>query len=167
MGSVRTRVVVADDRELVRVGIRRLVEQEPGLSLVGDADNTATAVALAESLRPDVLVLDAHMPGLCGAAAVREVRRRAPGVRILVISACADPTFGEALRRAGAAGFLPKSHVFSHLSKAIRAVAAGAWCGPPASSADDAVDGDLDELHAEAASNAQREPLAAVAMAMP
>jgi DNA-binding NarL/FixJ family response regulator len=124
MSSIR--VLIAEDHPLVRTGLCRLAEQEPGLTLVGDASDGPSTVQCAEEMQPDVVLLDAHMPGLTTVEMIEKIRRRAPAVRVVVMSACSAPTFAEEMLKAGAAGFLPKEDLMARLSDVIRAAAAAA-----------------------------------------
>ncbi|HEY0450057.1 response regulator transcription factor [Actinophytocola sp.] len=117
------RVALADDHELVRMGLRVLVSREPDLELVGEATSGAEALALVAAQRPDVLLLDIKMPGMDGL----ETLRRLPldAVRVIVVTTFEiDEYVFEALR-AGASGFVLKDAAPGELVRAIRVVAAG------------------------------------------
>ncbi|MPZ84992.1 MAG: response regulator [Actinophytocola sp.] len=117
------RVALADDHELVRMGLRVLISREPDLDLVGEATSGAEALALVAGERPDVLLLDIRMPGMDGL----ETLRRLPlaEVRVIVVTTFeVDEYVVEALR-AGASGFILKGAAPGELVRAIRVVAAG------------------------------------------
>lgn len=117
-------VVLADDHVVVRTGLRLLLESEPAIDVVGEADDLASAIEQVELHRPDVLVLDLHMPGEPSLPAIPRMRERCPATRVVVLTAQRDPSYaGEALRL-GAAGYVPKEAAESQLLEAI-AVAAG------------------------------------------
>lgn len=117
------RVVLADDHVVVRSGLRMLLDSEPGIEVVGEAGDVASALEAVERLRPDVLVLDLHMPDEPSLPAIPRLRER---TRVIVLTAQRDPSFaGEALRL-GAAGYVPKEAAESQLLEAIRTAAAGA-----------------------------------------
>jgi DNA-binding NarL/FixJ family response regulator len=121
------RVALADDDELVRMGLRVLVEREADLDLVGEAEDGAGALEVVRSARPDVLLLDLKMPGLDGIGVLRAVAAdpRLSGTRVIVVTTFEiDHYVAEALQ-AGASGFLLKSNVPGELVRAIRVVAAG------------------------------------------
>ncbi|WP_432095505.1 response regulator [Streptomyces sp. bgisy100] len=124
-GTVR--VLLADDQELIRAGFRLLVDGDPELAVVGEAEDGRGAVSLARSVRPDLVLMDIRMPGLDGISATREITRdpELSAVKVLVLT-----TFGEdeqvfAALRAGASGFLLKDTAPTDLLAAVKVVAAG------------------------------------------
>ena len=122
-----TRVLLVDDQQLVRTGFRMILEDEPGIAVVGEAADGKTAVEAAGRLRPDVIVMDIRMPVMDGIEATRRLVRdgAAPGARVLVLTTFdADENVVEALR-AGASGFLLKDVTPTDFVAAIRTVAAG------------------------------------------
>lgn len=121
----RTRVLLADDHNLVRAGVRRILESQPGFEVVGEvADGAAALAALAET-RPDVLVLDLSMPGMDGFELLQKARAVAPGVKRLVLSMHQDPEYVARAVREGADGYLLKDSAVQDLVAAIEAVRAG------------------------------------------
>ena len=119
------RILIADDHMIVRMGLATLIGLEPGLSVVGEADNGEDAVARAKELRPDIVVMDLMMPGMDGAEATAEIRKALPETKVLLLT-----TFGAAdgVRRAlaaGASGALVKDTSHDQLLDAIRDIAAG------------------------------------------
>jgi DNA-binding NarL/FixJ family response regulator len=119
------RVVVADDMALVRGGMKMILEADPGIRVVGEADDGAAAVEEAIRTSPDVAVMDIRMPGVDGIEATRRLQQRMPSVRVLVVTTFhLDEYVHEALR-AGAAGFLLKDTAPDSLVGAVRTVAAG------------------------------------------
>jgi DNA-binding NarL/FixJ family response regulator len=120
-----TRIVIADDQELVRTGFRVVLEAEDDLEVVGEAENGEQAVELARLLEPDVVLMDVRMPVLDGIAATRRIRAAADGPRVLVVTTFdLDEHVYDALR-AGASGFLLKDVKAAQLAEAVRTVAAG------------------------------------------
>jgi DNA-binding NarL/FixJ family response regulator len=118
-------IILADDHNVVRQGLRAILDREADFSVVGEAVEGFEAVRLAERLRPDVLVVDLFMPGLNGIEVVRQVSARAPETRALVLSVESDErNVREALTN-GAAGYVVKDAPASELIEAIREVAAG------------------------------------------
>ena len=127
MGSVTIRVLIADDQELVRTGLRMILSAQPDIEVVGQAHDGAEAVALARSLRPDVCLFDIRMPGLDGIEATRAIA--GPGVEdpmaVVIITTFDLDEYVFAALRAGAKGFLLKDAGSELLAQAIRAVASG------------------------------------------
>lgn len=121
----RIRIVVADDHFVVRVGLVALVNTEPDLTVIGEADDGDQAIALFERLQPDLVLMDVRMPGKSGPEATREIRARSERARVLILSAFdGDEDIHNALA-AGASGYVLKSATGNELIPAIRAVAAG------------------------------------------
>ncbi|HUG81216.1 MAG TPA: response regulator transcription factor [Bryobacterales bacterium] len=121
----KLRVLLADDHRLVRLGFRRLLEDEADMEVVGEAGNGIEAIELAESLRPDLIVLDMAMPELDGLQAIHEIVRRSPETKILILSMYDEPRYVRNAIQAGAHGYLLKNAVDVGLAEGVRAVAAG------------------------------------------
>jgi DNA-binding NarL/FixJ family response regulator len=122
-----TRVVIVDDQPLMRAAMRDCLEAEPDLIVVGEAGDGATALRLAERLRPDVVVMDVRMPGMDGLEATRRITGlgNGPPVQVLVMTTFdVDEHIIEGLR-AGASGFLVKDSTPQELVQAVRVVADG------------------------------------------
>jgi DNA-binding NarL/FixJ family response regulator len=127
-------LLLVDDHQMVRQGLRALLAREPDLRLVGEAAEGLEAVRLAERLRPDVLVLDLMMPGLNGLDVTRQVARRVPETRVVILSMHAHEAYVLEALLAGAAGYVLKESSSDELVKAIRAVTAGQhYLSPPLS----------------------------------
>ena len=123
--STSIRVFLVDDHAIVRDGIRSLLATEPGIEVVGEADNGHDAVARAESLQPDVILMDLVMPGMDGIEAIRRIVDRQPGARILVLTSfTADDKVFPAIK-AGAMGYLLKDTGSEELVRAIHQVHRG------------------------------------------
>ncbi|MFE6912141.1 response regulator [Streptomyces erythrochromogenes] len=119
------RVLIADDQPLVRRGLALILGPDPGLEVVGEAEDGARAVALARELRPDVVVMDIRMPVLDGVQATAELARTLPDVRVLALSTFDMDEYVVAALRAGAYGFLPKDVSPEELGAAVRTVHGG------------------------------------------
>jgi DNA-binding NarL/FixJ family response regulator len=127
----RLRVLIADDHPIFRDGLRALLATDSSIELAGEAaDGTEVQHRVAE-LRPDIVLMDLHMPGVDGVAATREIVQRAPGTAIIVLTMFDDDDSVFAAMRAGARGYLLKGTNQADLIRAIHLVAAGgAMFGP-------------------------------------
>jgi len=123
--SEMLRVLVADDHPLVRAGLRSTLELADGVELVGEVQTGDEAVRAASELRPDVVVMDIHMPGLNGIEATREIIGRRPDVRVLVLTMFDDDASVFAAMRAGARGYVLKGADQSEILRAVEAVGRG------------------------------------------
>lgn len=119
------RVLLVDDQTLIRQGIRLLLEIEPDIQVVGQAANGQEALQQVESTHPDVVLMDVRMPGMDGVTATREIARRFPEVRVIILTTFEDDeTVFEGLK-AGARGYLLKDISSEEMATAVRRVAAG------------------------------------------
>ena len=119
------RVIVVDDHAVVREGIRTVLEQAEGVTVVGEAATGEEALEAVSALRPDVVVLDITMPGLSGLEVAERVRDREPATRVLILSMHDHPEYVLGALRAGAAGYLLKNAGPAEVRQAVRAVAEG------------------------------------------
>ena len=119
------RILLADDHTLVRQGLRKLIEARPEWEVVAEAGNGRDAVRSALDLKPHVAIIDIAMPLLNGIEATRQIVRRAPEVRVLVLSMYADEDYVTQVMQAGATGYLLKDSADTDLTQAVIAVAAG------------------------------------------
>ena len=117
-------VLVADDHQLVRQGLKALLERE-GFKVVGEAANGQEALQLAETLHPDVAVLDLAMPLLNGIDAAREIQRVSPQTKTILLTMHADPRYILEGLRGGAKGYVMKTNAAEDLVRAIREAARG------------------------------------------
>ena len=114
------RVLVVDDHAVVREGLRTFLELQEDVTVVGEAEDGNQAVHEAERLRPDVILMDLVMPGLDGVGAMRELRRRLPASRVIVLTSFADQDRLLPAIHAGAAGYLLKNVQPQELARAVR-----------------------------------------------
>lgn len=119
------RVLVADDQQLVREGLRVLLDLIPDIRVVGEAANGVAAAEQAQRIRPDVVLMDVRMPRLDGVAATRKVREMCPDVQVIILTTFDDDECVFEGLRAGAAGYLLKDVPSEQLAEAIRAAARG------------------------------------------
>ena len=123
--GAKLRILIAEDQALVRRGTSVLLSMEPDMEVVGQACDGIEAVAMARELRPDIVLMDLHMPRLGGVAATREITRDLPGAQVLVLTTLNDDeTVFEAVR-AGAHGYLLKDVTEQELLETIRALRRG------------------------------------------
>jgi DNA-binding NarL/FixJ family response regulator len=122
---LKTRIVVADDHAIVRQGLRLILEGQPDMEVVGDAGDGAEAVALAQEVKPHLMVLDVSMPRLTGLQAARQITKLAPDVRILILSMHDNEQYFFEALRAGASGYVLKSAVDRDLVEGCRAAMRG------------------------------------------
>lgn len=121
----KTRVLLADDHQLMRSGIRLMLEREPDLSVVGEAGDGREAVALAKSLKPDVVVMDIGMSNLNGIEAAQQMTGDRPEIAVVMLSMHSDESYVLRALKAGARGYLLKDSAEADLIKAVHAVAGG------------------------------------------
>ena len=119
------RVLIVDDHELIRRGMRMVLDAEDDMKVVGEAASGAEAVHLAGDLRPDVILMDIRMPEMDGIEATRRIVRGTPASRVLVLTTFDLDEYAFGSLRAGASGFLLKNTPPAQLTAAIRAIAAG------------------------------------------
>ena len=121
----RLRILLADDHTVVRQGLRKILEARPQWEVVAEAADGREAVKQAEEVKPDVAIVDVAMPLLNGIEAVRQIARKVPGTRVLVLSMHNDEAYVTQMLRAGAAGYLLKDSADVDLLQAVEVVAAG------------------------------------------
>ncbi len=119
------KIVLADDHAVVREGLKALVNSQPDMRVVGEAEDGETAWRMATKLHPDVLVMDLSMPVLGGAEATLRVKRDCPKVKVLALTVHEERLYLTQLLRAGASGYVLKRAAPAELVRAVRAVAAG------------------------------------------
>jgi DNA-binding NarL/FixJ family response regulator len=128
------RIVLVEDHELVRAGIKALLQSVPEVQVVAETGNGREALRLVEAHRPDVVLMDIAIPGLNGLQAAAEIVKQFPGVRVIMLSMYANEEYIWQALRAGASGYLLKNSSASELELAVKAVAGGeAYLSPPVS----------------------------------
>lgn len=127
-------LILADDHNLVRQGVRALLEAESDFSVIGEASDGADAVSMVESIHPDVLVIDTAMPGLNGLEATKQVKQRSPETKVLILSMYANEGYVLQALRNGADGYVLKDESASILVQAIHDIVEGhRYLSPPIS----------------------------------
>jgi two-component system, NarL family, response regulator NreC len=121
----KTRILLADDHQLMRSGVRLMLEREPDLAIVGEAADGREAVALAKSLKPEVVVMDIGMPNLNGIEAAHQMSQELPELAIIMVSMHSDESYVLRALKAGARGYLLKDSAEADLIKAVHVVAGG------------------------------------------
>lgn len=119
------KVILVDDHELIRVGIKRLLQDAPGIKVVGEANSGEEAVRIAKELSPDVALMDVQMPGIGGLEATRKMIRHNPDLKILALTVCGDEPYPSRFLQAGAAGYITKGCDTDEMIRAIRAIHSG------------------------------------------
>jgi DNA-binding NarL/FixJ family response regulator len=120
-----TSILLVDDHNVLRYGLRSMLEREGGYSVVGEADNGETALKLIAQLVPDVLVVDIMLPDISGLEVIRRVRKQTPQTRVLVLSMYADPPYVREALRTGALAYVLKEAPASELLTAINETSEG------------------------------------------
>ena len=116
------RVLVVDDHKIMREGLRSLLEKQPDIEVVAEAESAREALRLVQELTPDIVIIDVVMPSLNGIEATRRILSKVPTVKVIALSMYADKRFVMEMLRAGASGYLLKDCAFEELDEAIRAV---------------------------------------------
>lgn len=120
-----TRIVVADDHDLVRMGIVRMLSDVPNFEVVGEARSGEEAVNLVREKQPCVVLMDVKMPGIGGLEATRKVLQSSPSTKVVAVTAIADDLYSDRILKAGAAGYVTKDTGFHEILKAIETVLRG------------------------------------------
>jgi two-component system, NarL family, response regulator NreC len=126
--AMSIKVLLADDHQIIREGLRVLLENEPDIKIVGEAEDGRMTERLARELLPDVIIMDVAMPDVNGIEATRQIAAELTGVKIIALSMHDDRRFVLNMLKAGAAGYILKDDAFQNLSKAIRMVMHNKTC---------------------------------------
>jgi DNA-binding NarL/FixJ family response regulator len=124
MGKMGIKVLIADDHQIVRQGLRHLLEKEPDLVVAAEAEDGRSTVRLAREVQPEVIIMDVAMPDLNGIEATRQIISEMPRMKVIALSMYADRRFVLNMLRAGACGYLLKDCAYEELVRAIRVVLA-------------------------------------------
>jgi DNA-binding NarL/FixJ family response regulator len=116
------KVIIADDHMIVRDGLRSLLERQPDMEVVAEAENGRIALTLVKELSPDVVIMDIGMRELNGIDATRQIVKMSPGVKVLALSMYSDKRFIKGMLKAGASGYMLKDSAFKELIDAIRVI---------------------------------------------
>lgn len=122
---MKTRVLLVDDHQMMREGLRALLEPIEDVTVVGEAEDGRQGVELVDSLHPDVVIMDVTMPSLNGVEATRQILARHPQVKVIALSIHSDHRFVKQMFEVGASAYLLKEGAFDELSQAIRATREG------------------------------------------
>jgi DNA-binding NarL/FixJ family response regulator len=120
-----TRLMLVDDHDLVRTGLKTFLETKPGLEVVAEANSGESALKLLEQIRPDVIVMDITMPGMDGLQATRQIAAQFPECKVLALTVHSDKQYFFEMLSAGAAGYITKQAAADELVDAVRTVAQG------------------------------------------
>jgi len=123
MGNLR--ILLADDHEIFREGLKTLVSAQPDMEVIGEAKNGRMAVALAQQLQPDIVLMDVSMPELNGLKATEKLKGLCPNLKILTLTRHTDDAYLQQLLKVGASGYVLKQSASSELIRAIRTVYRG------------------------------------------
>lgn len=125
LDSAVIRILIVDDHLMVRRGIRTILSSQPDMTVVGEAENGRDGVELAETLSPDIVIIDLQMPVMDGIAAMTEIRRKVPAARIVALTTYVGDDHAVRATRAGAVGYLLKTTLSRELTDAVRIVHGG------------------------------------------
>ena len=122
---MNTKILLADDHKIIRDGLRALLEKEPDMEVVGEAQDGITTVRLAKKFLPNIVIMDIGMPDMNGIDATRQIISETQGVKVIALSMHSDRRFVLQMLKAGASGYLLKDSAFEELASAIKTVMAG------------------------------------------
>lgn len=118
-------LLLVDDHELVRAGIRRILEDTPGIKVIGEASSGEEALKLVREKRPDIVIMDVNMPGIGGLECTRKLVQTDPKLKVIVVTVHVDEPYPTKLLEAGASGYLTKSCAVDEIVQAINTVCSG------------------------------------------
>jgi len=123
--DMKTKILLADDHKIIREGLRALLDKEPDMEVVGEAQDGLTTVKLARKLLPNIIIMDIGMPDMNGIDATRQIISETQGIKVIALSMHSDRRFVLQMLKAGASGYLLKDSAFEELASAIKTVIAG------------------------------------------
>jgi two-component system response regulator NreC len=123
--KIKKRIVIAEDHTILREGLRALLASAPDLQIIGEAENGRDAIQCAETMEPDLILIDLSMPKMSGMDAIREIKRRSPGIKVLVLTVHKTDEYILASLEAGADGYVLKDATKTELMSAITTVLKG------------------------------------------
>jgi two-component system NarL family response regulator len=118
-------ILIADDHQMLRDGLRAILEKDQNVEVIGEASDGRTAVEMARTLLPDVVVMDIGMPDLNGVEATRQIKAESPAVKVIALSRHSDKRYVVRMLEAGASGYVLKSGAYDELRRAVEAVSRG------------------------------------------
>lgn len=119
------RILIADDQQLFRDGLRSLIDQENDMEVVAEAENGREAIELSKAVKPDLIVMDINMPDLNGIDATQVICEELPGIKLIALSIHSTQKFVSGMLKAGASGYIVKHCAFKELAIAIRTISEG------------------------------------------
>lgn len=119
------RIILADDHRIMREGLRSLIDSEPGMEVIAEAENGRKAVELCREHDPDIIIMDIGMPDLNGTEATRQILRECPRTKVVALSTHKARQFAAGMLAAGASGYVVKGSAFRQLTEAIEAASQG------------------------------------------
>jgi DNA-binding NarL/FixJ family response regulator len=122
---VGSRILIVDDHDIVRQGVRHILESQNDWEIAGEAANGEDAIRLNEELKPDAIIMDITMPVMSGLEATKEIVKRNPDSKVLILTMHENPSLLHSIQSVGAKGLLTKSQATGHLTPALHAIIAG------------------------------------------
>ena len=122
---MHTKILLVDDHKITRDGLSALIEKQPDMEVIGEAENGRDAVKLVQNMAPDVVIMDISMPDLNGIDATQQILAVSPSTKVIALSMYSDKRYVEGMLSAGVSGYLVKSCAFDELVQAILAVISG------------------------------------------
>ncbi len=116
------KIILVDDHKIIRDGLRSLLEKQPDIEIIAEAEDGVSAVNLARELKPDVIIMDIGLPVLNGIEATRKITAENPNIKVISLSICSDRWSLEKMIKAGASGYVLKNSAFEELVQAVNTV---------------------------------------------
>ena len=122
MKTSTIKIIIADDHTMMREGLRSLIEKQPDMKTIAEADNGRKTLKLVQELKPDIVLMDVSMPDLNGIEATHQIKKEMPSIKVIALSMHSEKHFVSEMLKAGASGYLLKQCAFKELDLALRAV---------------------------------------------